>query len=842
MSPKISRPLILVERAIPLVVFAALSLFTYAKFYLIPFTGFEFSGSTVSQVFPSSPSASLREDTLQPGDRLIQVGPVRMEEFDRDLRLPLLQGVKSGDSIPMLVEREGRRLAFDWTLPVPSLPERFERVFGSWWFAYVFWLAGTVAFVSIRPKDTRWFMLIAFNYLTAIWLAAWSGPSHWHIWSSALVMRSAVWLSLPIFLHFHWVFPRPLRPLPRYFWAPVHLAGVALATLQWFQRLPSEAYLIGFVVVIVANLGLLGAHWLAQPAERRFIGMLAAGFALVFLPMLATSLIRLANLNLSAYIQGASLLALPALPGAYFYAVYLLQYSHLERRARRLFRLYFAGILFTTALIAILGYLDARFGLEESTLYLGFFIFILSAIIAGLSLFPFLSLSAIAPVSGVAPARPGALEWRPNRLIALYLFFTLVSFLLSVLTVAAYNQLNFVGEEVLIGVGSIVLAMLITALGFAPFERWVDRWLLGIPPPPTHLLVTYAERINTSMDKSKLARLLQDELLPALLVRQSALLRVGEDGGITPLYFAGVDLSQLPTSEDLPGLRSGVRPLDWIRLAFPLEVEEKQTGFWLLGRRDPDDFYAPGEVSVLHSVANSAAVALANIQQAEVIQALHRTSIERLESQLAEIALILHDEVLNQLSILRDELDPALTTPRFQQAFEKATGTLRHVHRGLRPTMLLYGLHKGLEELADELADRAGERLKVNLDLPPSDARYDPKAELHLFRIVQQACENSLRHAQARSVRIDGCLEPGLVSLVVQDDGTGFLLDGQQDLVELAVRGHFGLVGMYQRASFIGARISVHSNPDFGTKISVDWTPENPTAPASPAAGLIPGI
>jgi signal transduction histidine kinase len=845
MFHKTSRPLILAERAIPLVVFAALAFFTYARFYEAPFAGFEFNRVTISQVFSPSP----REETLQPGDRLIQVGPVVMDEFNQDLRLPLLQDAETGDSIPVVVERDGRRLSFDWIIPAPSRAERFERVVGLWWFAYVFWLAGTVALLSIRPKDLRWSLLIAFNYLTAIWLAAGSGPSHWHIWDSALVVRAAVWLSLPVFLHFHWIFPRPLRPVPWVLWGLFYLAGIALAALQWFQRLPVDAYMAGFLLVIVLNMGLLVAHLVRQPADRRYIGMLAVGFALVFLPVLVINLVHLTAVELPAYILDASLLAFPALPGAYFYAVYLLQFRNLERRARRLFTFFLAGVLFTTVLVALLAYLDARFGLGESVLYIGSFTFILAAVIAGLSLFPFLSLSAIAPPPAVSPARPGGLELRPNRLLALYLFFATVSFLLAALTVAAYEYLNFIGEEVLIGVGSLVLAMLITANGFAPFERWVDRRLLGIPPPPTHLLLAYAERINTSLEQRRLAGLLGDELLPALLVRQSALLRLGDDGAITPLYTRGIAASQLLAPEDLPGLCNGSwqpvspeqetdHPLAWIRLVFPLEVEEKLVGCWLLGRRDPDDLYTAGEVAVLRSVANSTAVAVANIQHTDLIQTLHQTSLEQQEKVLGEIALVLHDEVLNELSILLDQVEPGHTTPRFHQAYEKATTILRQIHRGLRPTMLLYGLYMALEELVDELADRAGDRLSVKLELPASAARYDPKVELHLFRIVQQACENVLRHAHARTIRIDGCLEPGAASLVVQDDGVGFALDGPLDLVELAIQGHFGLVGMYQRASFIGAQILVHSNPDLGTKVEVNWTPDKAAGPAElPPAG-----
>jgi signal transduction histidine kinase len=109
------------------------------------------------------------------------------------------------------------------------------------------------------------------------------------------------------------------------------------------------------------------------------------------------------------------------------------------------------------------------------------------------------------------------------------------------------------------------------------------------------------------------------------------------------------------------------------------------------------------------------------------------------------------------------------------------------------------------------------------LNISEADVRYSPKVEEHLFRIVQQACENALRHANARSIQVHGTLESRGLSLSVEDDGKGFQYVGALDLNDLLRQGHYGLVGMHERAALIDAALEIESTPGRGTRVRVTW-------------------
>jgi two-component system sensor histidine kinase DegS len=258
-----------------------------------------------------------------------------------------------------------------------------------------------------------------------------------------------------------------------------------------------------------------------------------------------------------------------------------------------------------------------------------------------------------------------------------------------------------------------------------------------------------------------------------------------------------------------------------------LNIEQKPIGIWLLGRRDPDDFYAQAEIDILQPLAHQTAMALVNILQAERLHALYQTDIDRAETQRAGLARELHDNVLNQLAILKTRLDEQADDPRFLESYESVVASLRQTISGLRPATLNYGLVAALTDLTDALTERYEHGPEIVLDLPDAGARYDPHLEQHIYRIIQQACENAVQHARPQTIKILGGLEPGQIDLTVEDDGIGFNSAEQLDLARLATGKHFGLAGMFERAALVNAHVQIDSALGRGTRVRVKWSSNN---------------
>ena len=825
-APFLSR----LTKTLPWLVLAVLALFTYARIFQAPYFGFRYSTTgEIIELYVSDPS-------LQIGDKLEQIGPVSWAEFEANPLQTWPDGERPGTVIQLQVKREGQVQTIPWELPGITSEEFIQRINGEWWLPYVFWLAGTATLFLVRPRDTVWKLLVAFNYLTALWLAA-GGVSRSHLWGSVFVLTAAVWLSAAVYLHLHWLFPRPLSRPPAVLVVAGYLLVVALVGADWLQLLPRGAYQAGFILAIVASLLLLLFRFVWRPAQRHDIALLGAALLLALAPVITVVVVGLFAISLPAILRGGAILALPAIPGAYFYSVYRRQLGHLGPQAERLSRLYLISILLTTAFIVVFSVLFTRSEPLNTTLVVGVAATIMVAALAVIALAPFLFLPALAGARGARAANEvGSLEFRANRLVTPYLFTVLIVAGLAIVAIFSFTWLEFPGEAVVITVVATVLAVAISVTGYRPFRRFVDRYLLGLPLPPSGLLETYAAQIVTSFDRDSLAHLLRGQVLPSLLIREAAILLINDSDGVEVFCVLGLEPDDLPTSSGLSALIDQIReqrlsypsgvvwqPYPWVRLAVSLDFGGESAGLWLLGRRDPDDLYGRDELPLFQALADQTAIALANIRLTENLQALYREDIDRQEAERARLARTLHDEVLNRLAVLAMLSDERADPQRFQEAYGALTSQVRQTISGLRPAMLQYGLRTALEELVDELTVRVGDSPLITLDLPPSEVRYPEKVEQHLFRIVQQAAENALRHAQAQTIRIDGGLVPGHARLTVNDDGVGFAADQQTDLVALLADRHFGLAGMHERAALIGARLAFNTAPGDGTRVLVIW-------------------
>ena len=155
--------------------------------------------------------------------------------------------------------------------------------------------------------------------------------------------------------------------------------------------------------------------------------------------------------------------------------------------------------------------------------------------------------------------------------------------------------------------------------------------------------------------------------------------------------------------------------------------------------------------------------------------------IEQHEEERRRLSRELHDEtgqvfsaVRIELGVLRDGLPPAQSA-RLDQVLgliDKGIRSIRSVTNDLRPSLLDdLGLLPALRSLVAEFGERSG--MRVELDAPAALPPLSEEAELALFRALQEALSNVLRHAQARSVDIGISVSREGVLLEVRDDGRG---------------------------------------------------------------------
>lgn len=228
------------------------------------------------------------------------------------------------------------------------------------------------------------------------------------------------------------------------------------------------------------------------------------------------------------------------------------------------------------------------------------------------------------------------------------------------------------------------------------------------------------------------------------------------------------------------------------------------------------------EIEDLRLTLNQMAHRLQQYQAA--LQDYLRAITETQEEERARLARELHDETVQTLIALGHkaqmvqrtlERDPPQAVERVSELRQMVTAALeevRRLSRALRPSYLEeLGLIPALETLARE----AGATFHVT----GTPHRLKPEHELALYRIAQEALSNIRRHARASHIRVDFQFNEAEVKLRIQDNGLGF--EVPSSLNDLTRTGHFGLMGMHERAQLIGGQLALVSAPNAGTTITV---------------------
>jgi signal transduction histidine kinase len=209
------------------------------------------------------------------------------------------------------------------------------------------------------------------------------------------------------------------------------------------------------------------------------------------------------------------------------------------------------------------------------------------------------------------------------------------------------------------------------------------------------------------------------------------------------------------------------------------------------------------------------------------------------EEERKRLARELHDETLQSLIALDQKIQMAQKalgrdpSPGGDLRRASVTGLdelramtaaiveeVRRFSRNLRPVYLEdLGLIPALEMLTRDMSAGSGDKLASAFHVTGAPKRLTTEREMALYRIVQEALNNVAAHANAAHAQVTVAFASDEVSVAITDDGIGFGIPDRAG--QLAEAGHYGLLGMRERAELAGGWLSIESEPGHGTRIEI---------------------
>ncbi|MGH3063461.1 MAG: GAF domain-containing protein [Gaiellaceae bacterium] len=259
-------------------------------------------------------------------------------------------------------------------------------------------------------------------------------------------------------------------------------------------------------------------------------------------------------------------------------------------------------------------------------------------------------------------------------------------------------------------------------------------------------------------------------------------------------------------------------------LFVPLVVRDRPMGVIVAqDKLQTDPRFTDGDLRIAEAFAERAAIAI-DLSERVAGDALRRV-VEGQELERKRLARELHDETGQALTSvllgLRSIEEATRDQPQVRESVlalrELVVSTLHDVRRlavELRPKALDdFGLLPALERLAETFAEQTA--IDVHVQTALGDERLDPEIETALYRIVQEALTNVVKHAQASTISVVLTKRGDSVTALIEDDGQGF------DASEGSGDG-LGLLGIRERIALLNGRVAVESNEGSGTTVVVE--------------------
>lgn len=191
--------------------------------------------------------------------------------------------------------------------------------------------------------------------------------------------------------------------------------------------------------------------------------------------------------------------------------------------------------------------------------------------------------------------------------------------------------------------------------------------------------------------------------------------------------------------------------------------------------------------------------------------------VEGQEQERKRIAKELHDGLGVLLSTTRIQFtsikdkspENKSLIDKAAKLLEQATGDVRKISHNMMPGLLTrFGLYEAAEELIDQLNETAG--LNANCIISGDPQRLTENTEIMLYRVIQELVNNSLKHAEAKNIRLQLKVLSGEIDILYTDDGKGFNVSEKLQLKSI------GLNSIKSRIDFLGGNLSIESETGKG--------------------------
>jgi len=451
----------------------------------------------------------------------------------------------------------------------------------------------------------------------------------------------------------------------------------------------------------------------------------------------------------------------------------------------------------------------------------------------------------------------GELEFRANRLLGAYSFVLLYATTFAFVLMISRRWTTSTESTYIISLVAVLVFVMSAPALRTRYQRIIDRLAYGAKHDRDEVLGLLASQLPGTVEYSSLVRLLADEIVPSLLIRQSAMVLL-QNGDVEWLYSQGVDFRSSAISSQLieqlfvevdyyrpPVEHTTIAPdtgpdrqkFDWVRLAIPLISREHTIGIWLFGRRDPDDYYPRQDIELLTTLANQIAVTVENARLFKQVRSgrdrlreLSRRLVQMQEVERRHVANELHDEIGQNLTGLKLTLGTvAVQGERVTKVDElreakiivdELIDKVQDLSLDLRPPMLDdLGLLPTLLWHIQRYRTQTG----VDVAIKHRDLKnqFSPAVEIAAYRIVQEALTNIAKHASVKKADVSVWFDSAEneIYIRVEDKGSGFDYQAAMNKGRAS-----GLVGMHERAVFLGGHLKINTILGRGTTLEA-WLP-----------------